>query len=184
MGQQGISFEVGLPLTPELEQDPVKAAELQRIINGIYNVAAMLDYYTGNAPVSVATSKKFTVASSIRSSTLDVLHGYAQEDIPAGAAVYTRKVGDDLHVFKATASSAGTFATGFLVTDGGVTSGSFCAVNIGGGLIPYIAGLSEGVVYYLSDTPGFITNVGGSAISQKLGYAVGPTSFYFIPNPP
>lgn len=185
--KQSLSFELGLPVTVEMSTDPIMAAELQRILNSVNKLASVVDAYSGNAPLADSVAAQFTASSSCRSQKLDVVYGYAQADIPAGSAVYTRMSGDDRLVYLASAAAANTFATGFCVSDAGVKAGSLCATCLSGGLIPYIGGLSEGVVYFLSSTPGQIISNSpdaGAVITQRLGYAIGATHFYFIPATP
>lgn len=180
-----LSMQLGLPQVPEyVRDDPLLFAEFQRIINGINNLAAVVDAYTGRAPLTVAAKNGFNIGASTRSQYLDVLYAVAQEDLPAGSAVYLRyDAGEKRHnVWKATAADPAKFCQGFVVTDGGVVSGSVCAVQLSPGLVPFIGGLTEGITYYLSDTAGSISNLPG-ANTQKLGYALGPTYFYFTPNP-
>jgi hypothetical protein len=180
-----LSMQLGVPTVPEyVRDDPQLFSELQRILNGINNLAAVVDAYTGRAPLTSAAKSGFTIGASTRSQYLDVLYAVAQENLPAGSAVYLRyDSGEKLHkVWKATATDPTKFCQGFVVTDGGVASGSYCAVQLSVGLVPFIGGLTEGITYYLSDTAGSIGNLPGTNL-QKVGYALGPTYFYFIPNP-
>lgn len=180
-----LSIDLGIPQTPEFAGDPMTFLEFQRIYNAINNLAGYLDEYTGRAPLTTSVRAGYAPLSGMRNQYLDVPYGYAQEDIQAGSACYTRwdATNGRLLVSKASASAADTFCTCFCVTDGGVTTGSLVAVQFSGGVIPYIGSLIEGQTYYLSNTPGVISNVPGTVV-QKLGYAIKSNYFYFCPNPP
>lgn len=178
-----LSFQLNLPKVPEYTTDPLQAAELQRIINAINIVANTLDTYTGRAPLSTDATAQFSVFSTIRSQYSDVVYGFATVDLPAGCAVHLTANGDTFDVAKASALAASTCCHGFVMNEQGVKAGSLCTVNIGGGLVPLIAGLVEHTTYYLSDTPGVI-NTSPGTVPQKLGYALGSTKFYFVPSVP
>ena len=180
-----LSIQLGIPQVPEyVKDDPQLYAELQRILNGLNNLALAVDAYTGRQPLTVAAKQGFKIGAATRSQYLDVIYATAQVNMPAGAAVYLRINGDGLHdAYLATASEPAKFCHGIVVTDGGVAAGSLVAVQLGQGLVPYIGGLTEGQTYYLANTDGAISNVPGTTV-QRLGYALGPSYFYFIPNPP
>lgn len=181
--QLQLSFQLNLPKTPEYTTDPLQAAELQRIINSINIVANTLDTYTGRAPLSSDVASGLSVFSTLRSRYVDVVYGYADTDLPAGSAVHLTSNGDSYSVSLASAALSTTCCHGFIMNEQGVKAGSLCTVNIGGGLVPLIAGLVEHTTYYLSDTPGVINTAAGT-VPQKLGYALGSTKFYFIPSVP
>ena len=180
-----LSIQLGIPQVPEyVKDDPQLYAELQRILNGLNNLALAVDAYTGRQPLTVAAKQGFKIGAATRSQYLDVIYATATVNMPAGAAVYLRIDGDGLHdAYLATASDPAKFCHGIVVTDGGVAAGSLVAVQLGQGLVPYIGGLTEGQTYYLANTAGAISNVPGTMV-QRLGYALGPSYFYFIPNPP
>jgi len=182
---QALSVDLGIPQVPDfVTNDPVMFAEFQRMYNAINNLAYTLDAYSGRAPLTEAIKRQYEVGTLTRSQYLDVIYAQATVNIPAGAAVYTRwNAGAERYdAYLAHASGPTTFCTGFCATDGGVIAGSLCAVQWSAGIVPYIGGLTEGQIYYLSDTPGTISNAPGT-YTQPLGYAVAPTYFYFTPNP-
>lgn len=182
---RSLSWDLGIPSVPEYSKDdPLLFFELQRIYNALNNLAGTLDLYSGRAPSIELAKTASNIFAATRSQYLDVVMAKAMVDIPAGAATYTRYNATDkiFEAYLASASSASTACTSFCVTDGGVTAGSYCSVQYSGGLVPFIAGMTEGVTYYLSNTPGTISNAPGT-YTQKLGYAIGPVYFYFIPNP-
>lgn len=184
--KRALSLDLGIPQVPEYagKEDPLLFLELQRIYNGLNNLAFYLDAYTGRAPLTVAVQAGFDLYKTTRAQYLDVIYAKASVDIPAGSACYTRynATTQEFTASLASATAADTFCTGFCVSDGGVQTGSLCAIQLGCGLVPYIGALTEGTTYYLSDTPGVISSGPGTNV-QKLGYALGPVYFYFTPNP-
>ena len=184
--KRALSLDLGIPQVPEYagKEDPLLFFELQRIYNGLNNLAFYLDAYTGRAPLTVAAQAGFDLYKTTRGQYLDVIYATASVDIPAGAACYTRynAVTEEFTAHLASAVDPTTFCTGFCVSEGGVVAGSLCAIQLGTGLVPFIGSLSEGATYYLSDTPGLISS-GPGTHAQKLGYALGPVYFYFTPNP-
>lgn len=184
VGRHSLSIDLGLPIVPDIVQDPAMAAELQRIINAINAVASAVDSYTGRAPLSTDVAAQLSVGSTVRSSYLDIVYGTAAEDLPAGVAAHVLydATTEGYTVSKADAAT-NKLCHGFVVIDGGVKAGSLVSVNIGGGLIPYIAGLTPGIAYYAAAN-GAISNVPTSTMVQPVGWALAPTILYFIPQMP
>lgn len=183
-----LSVDLGIPQTPDNTTDPMMYAEFMRVYNSVRAVASALDSYTGNSKAPLADMIAKDNGEFFRLRQMDCIYATVSMDLPAGAAVHcwydaTNKKWD---VQLATATNAALFCNGFCVTDKGVTAGSIAKINMGGGLIPYIGSLVDGTTYYLSETPGYISasaTGSGRVITQKLGYAIGPTYFYFTPNP-
>jgi hypothetical protein len=71
---------------------------------------------------------------------------------------------------------------GFVYQNGGAQAGSIVPIAIGGGLIPYIAGITAGYYYWLG-TSGNLTIVQPTTgYIQCLGFGLSSTDFYFIPS--
>ena len=105
----------------------------------------------------------------------------ASESLSAGDVVNIWSSGGDFRVRKADATAAGKEANGFVLSS--VASGNNANVYLEG-TITGLSGITPGR-YYLSTTPGQITNVppsGSGNVVQHVGSALGGSEITFEPS--
>ena len=193
--KQGLSFDLGIPSTPDFVTDPLQASEFQRIYNSLNNLAFAMDAATGRniSTLSYQQQTQQTVGQSFRLQNQDVFYAVANVNTPAGAPCCTRLSGTVYTAFLSQAVWTGSppnapFATCICVTDGGVVAGQVGAFCFSGGITPFVGSIAEGFTYYLSSTtPGGIVDAPPTAAGtfvQPLGFALDLGRFYAkISNP-
>lgn len=108
----------------------------------------------------------------------------ADVNIPVCGLVYIKSTGN---VALADATAEGKEALGVVLT--ATTAGQMAKVNLVGSLITGFTGLTPGAFYYMSTTPGAITNFSGAPtvagnVLMKVGTAINANSLVFSPEIP
>ena len=173
------SINLGLPNLPD-PPDPAFMAEFIRIYNAMRNLAVAVDSYTGALPAEPDTYSQTPAQNTILVQNMQRF--YVKFDFTAtyGKTVYIYNNAGVTTAGASDATIAGRQMRGWCNTIAGVTSGNFGEVVLGG-LCTAIAGLTAGNVYYNGNTPGTISSTPGT-ISQKIGFAIGPTLLMVQPD--
>jgi hypothetical protein len=172
------SINLGLPNLPD-PPDPAFMSELIRIYNAIRNLAIAVDVYTGAQAAEPSVYSQTPASSTVLAQNM--YRFYVKFDFTAtyGKTIYIYDNAGVPTAGLADATVANKKMRGWCSTVAGVTAGQFGEVMLGG-LCTAIGGLTAGTVYYNGNTPGSVSSTPGT-VSQKVGYALGPT--YLIVTP-
>lgn len=181
MTVQGFSTNTGITALPEIPQDkyPEIYIDNLKLRNGIKILQGIIDTYCGALGEDPAYwGQQSNPANWNRLQNLTRTYALASENIAAGAVVNFYNNAGVLGVRNANATAAGKPAHAWSTT--AITTGNY-GEFIQQGACFLIGGLTIGTTYYLSNTNGLISN-GAGTISQKVGYAIGPSTLIFRPD--
>jgi hypothetical protein len=169
------TINTGLPNIAD-PPDPLFFAEFTRVYNAIRNLTLAIDLYTGTmAPDPTTTpASSILIQNSLRvfsTFSEDVAYGQMVNLYDSGGGVLTARL--------ASATAANLVCRGWCAEAGGVTVGNVGQIKLGG-ICTAISGLTPGDTYYLANTPGGIAVTAGT-VSQKVGFALGPTTLFTWP---
>ena len=175
-------IDLRLPANPETE-DPAMYGQLSLLYNACRQLQIGLTDYAGIGQKEVTTWSQLSPLDTIKFQNLGRIYVQAGENIVLGDIVnfYDQGAGV-LGVRKANASSGTPRpAHGYCSTIGGIPVGTFGECIAGVGLCSFITGMALGVTYYLSTTPGIITNAKPATpnLQQPVGYALGGSLLMF-----
>jgi hypothetical protein len=175
---QQFSTNLNLSVLPEIEQkkSPDVYAELLRIRNALRTLQAALDLYTGALEYDSDYWSEVYPTTTVRLQNISRLYVIASEPIAVGQAV---NFWNNAGVLTARLADAATprYARAICSTVAGIPTGEFGEVMLFGAM-DFFTGLAPGSYYYLSDTPGFVSNVPGTN-SQLLGTALSGGILFF-----
>ena len=169
------SINTGLPNIPD-PPEPEFFAEFTRVYNAIRNLTIAIDSYTGAIPAEAANFSQTPVTSSVISQNSLRVYVPFGVTIAFGQMVNLYNSGG-LTARLAAANVGGLQAHGWCSIP--ATAGSYGEIMLGG-LCRGVIGLTPGLTYYLSNTPGAISATAGT-VSQKLGYSLGASELFFQP---
>lgn len=172
------SINTGLPNIPE-PPDPAFFAEFTRIYNAIRNLTIAIDAYTGSLSAEAAYYSQTPPTTTVLTQNTQRLYVKFSEAVAYGQTINLWNNASVLGCRLASAAAAGKPMHGWCSTAGGVASGAYGEVMLGG-LCTAIGSLTIGTTYYLGNTAGAIAPTAGT-ISQKIGYAIGAN--YLIVQP-
>lgn len=172
------SVNTGLPNIPE-PKDPEDFAELARIYNAIRTLAVALDAYTGAIATEPEFQSQTPPTSTLLVQNMQRLYVKFDTDITYGKTVYLYESLGLLRAGLASAADPVKRMRGWCNTVGGVLSGDYGEVMLGG-LCTAIGGMTAGVTYYAGNTAGTIANAPGT-YSQKVGFAISSTQIFMRP---
>ena len=173
------SINTGLPNIPD-PPDPAFFAEFTRIYNAIRNLTLAVDSYTGSLPQDPDFYDETPATSTILSQNTQRLYVKFSEAATYGKAINLYNNAGVLNARLSSAAAAGKPIHAWCSTASGVTIGNYGEVMLGG-LCTAIGGLTIGQTYYAGNTAGAIAPTAGT-VSQKIGYAIGPTLLIFRPD--
>lgn len=174
--KQKASTNLGLSSIPEFSSKdyPDIYVDNLKLRNAIGVLQTALDQYTGILGLDPAYWPT-AAASQIRLGDYTPMYAIAEVTMVAGNIVNFHDVGGVLKARLADATAAGKPAHAFCAADVGI--GSFGEFTLQG-ICQNIGGLTNGVTYYQSNTPGLIA-AGAGTILQRIGFALGPSTLYF-----
>jgi len=174
------STSTGLSISPEFDQKkyPEIWADLVRIRNGIRSLQAALDTYTGQSIITPTDYESISQSQSL------LLQSQAKVYVPTSVAV---SPGQFINLYDSTGAltarladaTAPHYAHGFASISVAAAPGDYISVTLFGADF-YVAGLTLGATYYLSNTPGAAGAAPGTN-TQALGYALDTTNLWFAP---
>ena len=173
------SINTGLPNVPD-PPDPTFFAEFTRIYNAIRNLTIAIDAYTGALPQDAQYFSQTPPTSTILIQNTQRLYVKFSETAGYGSTINLWSNAGVLNARLSNASAAGKPIHAWCSTAGGVTSGNYGEVMLGG-LCTAIGGLTIGQTYYAGNTSGTIAPTAGT-VSQKIGYAIGTAMLIFKPD--
>jgi len=173
------SINTGLPNLPD-PPDPAFFAEFVRIYNAIRNIQIAVDSYTGALPQDAAYYSQTLATSTILTQNTQRLYVKFSEAATYGATINLWNNASVLNARLSSASAAGKPIHAWCSTAGGVASGAYGEVMLGG-LCTAIGGLTIGATYYAGNTAGTIAPTAGT-VPQKIGYAIGAALLIFNPD--
>lgn len=178
-------IDTRLPATPEMDPavDPATFAQISMIYNAIRQLQIGITDYAGVGQKEQSTWAQLNPLDTIRIQNMDRLYVKAGEAIPLGALVNYYDAGGGVLQVRLANASSGTPrpAHGYCSTIGGIANGSYGETIAGIGLCSFITGMAIGTTYYLSTTPGLITNAkpAGPNLQQPVGFAIGGSLLFF-----
>lgn len=177
---QALSTQLGVASTPEFSQSdyPSIYVDALRIRQALKNLQSILDTYTGALGEEPVYWNQVAPASWNRIANLNRTYAQATETIASGATVNFYNNAGTLGVRNANATAAGKPVHAWAT--GAVASGAYGEFIVQG-VCHLITGLTIGTTYYASNTAGLISATPGT-ISQKVGYALGTSTFMFRPD--
>lgn len=173
------SVNTGLPNIPD-PPDPAFFAEFTRVYNAIRNLTIALDAYTGSLPQDAAYFSQTPPTSTLLSQNTQRLYVKFSDTMSYGQTVNLWNNAGILNARLSSAAAAGKPIHAWCSTAGGVISGAYGEVMLGG-LCTAIGSLTIGQTYYAGNTAGTIAPTPGT-VSQKVGYAIGPAFLIFRPD--
>jgi len=178
-------FQLGLPELPETGSREVKPKELEQDLrfsfNAIHNLAEGIANSTGLQPLSSGYQNLANSASTIGASKQRI-YAPATVAITYGEIVNVWDNAGNVEVQLADATDATKPGHGICNTVGTCAIGDVIEIVLPNCHVGSIGGLTGGVLYYLSTTPGAIQNTAPAAsgnIVQAVGLALTATDFYF-----
>lgn len=172
------SINTGLPNIPD-PPDPKFFGEFARIYNAIRNLTIAVDAYTGALGADPEYYDQTPPTSSLLSQNSLRIYAKAGVDISYGKMIHLYDVAGVLTMELASAVDVTKPMHGWCSTPGGVLTGEWGEVRLGG-LCTSFNSLICGQTYYLSNTAGSISTTPGTS-SQKIGFGLGPTSLFVQP---
>lgn len=169
--KSGMSVNLGLPSTPEVDTIELYTS-LMQVYNAIRNVCFALDLYTGNTPIASSDLAQENFSSFLQVQKTSTVFVKLTEAVSAGHTINFHNSGG-LRARKAIVSSQPCH--GFAAMAG--AAGDTIAVSLFG-MHALVSGLTPGVTYYQSSSPGLIT---AGATAQKLGVALSANALWFSP---
>lgn len=160
-------IDLRLPQFPEIS-DPEAFKEFTNIYNALRQLAEGIATYTGTTviPPSGTADPGLTPDKTILIQNINKLSIQAIEAISAGHMVHITTGG------QARKAQIPTYpAHGFCLDASGIAAGATGIICVGRGLNTYIGGLTPGKFYWLSATPGIITNYPVDSI-ENVGTAM------------
>lgn len=173
------SINTGLPNIPD-PPDPLFFAEFTRVYNAIRNLTLAVDAYTGSLAADPSYYSQTPATQTILSQNTQRLYVLFSDTATYGQTINLYNNAGVLNARLSNASAAGKPVHAWCSTAGGVTSGNWGEVMLGG-LCTAISGLTIGQTYYAGNTAGTIAPTAGT-VSQKIGYAIGATLLIFKPD--
>lgn len=173
------SINTGLPNIPD-PPDPAFFAEFARMYNAIRNLSIAIDTYTGSLPADSSVYSQTAITDSVRAQNMVRVYVIFSELVTYGQTINFWSNAGVLTARLSNASAAGKPIHAFCSTAGGVAAGAYGEVMLNG-LCTAIGGLTPGATYYAGNTAGSIASTAGT-VSQKVGYALGASLFYFTPD--
>ena len=172
------SVNTGLPNIPD-PPDPRFFAEFTRVYNAIRNLTLALDTNTGALPQDPEFYSQTPPTQTILTQNTNRLYVKFSEAVSYGQLVNLHNVSGVLNARLSSAAVAGKQGHAWCSTVGGVASGAFGEVMLGG-LCTAISGLTPGQSYYLGNTAGTIAPTAGT-VTQLVGFALTASNLYFKP---
>jgi len=172
------TINTGLPNIPD-PPDPKFFPEFTRLYNAIRNLTIAIDSYTGALAQEPEYYSQTPATTTILLQNTNRLYVTFSENVSYGQMVNLYNVSGTLTARLASAAAAGKQAHAWCSTVGGVTSGNFAEVMLGG-LCTAISGLTPGQSYYLGNTAGTVAPTTGT-VTQIVGFALTPVNLYFKP---
>ena len=172
------SINTGLPSVPD-PADSRAFADFLRIYNAIRNITLAIDSYTGALAQEPEFYSQTPATQTILTQNTQRLYVKFSENIGYGQIVNLHNVSGILGARLASASAAGKQGHAWCSTVGGVTSGAFGEVMLGG-LCTAISGLTPGQTYFLGNTAGTIAPTPGT-VNQPVGFALTTVNLFFKP---
>ena len=197
------SLNIGLPITPELSDDPKTFAELMRVyaaartlqsgLSSVSNEATTALTAAGATSPASSTWPSITPQQSVLIGNMNKLYLPASEDIAFGElgniwnSSGTTKVRKALpYEYSTTTPTFEKICHCICTTPGGVTSGNTGRFMVMQGIIA-VTGVTPGTRYYLSTSPGHIVaatpapQVGYTIAQQCIGVGIATDILYFNP---
>lgn len=174
-------IDTGLPSQPQ-NVPPELFAEFWTIYNAIQALQRGINQYAGVIAWPPAEWSQLTPADTLLEQNARRLYIKATEDLGFGSLV---NLWNDAGVLKARLANATTSARPCFAicnTVGGILTDSYGEVSLMAGLSLGVSGLIPGTRYFLSTTPGVLTNVAPVAagnIEQAVGVALAGNLFFF-----
>lgn len=174
-------IDTGLPQQPQ-GIPPELFNEFWTIYNAIQALQRGINQYAGVIAWPQAEWSQLTPAETILAQNTHRLYTIATENLAFGALV---NLWNDSGVLKARlANATNNLKPCFAIcnTVGGISSGSYGEVLVMEGLSLGVSGLIPGARYFLSTTPGVLTNappVAVGNIEQPIGVAFSGNLFFF-----
>lgn len=184
--QNKFSTNLGLSVMPQVSQQkyPEIFLELLTLRQALKTLQGALDTYTGALSEDPQYWNQTPAYSSARIQNIARFYCTASVAISLGQLVDFTLISGTLQARLAAANipASAIYAKAFCNMPAGVAAGN-TGEFILLGVHPYFSGLTPGDTYYLSTTPGTITNIapGGGVIVQPIGYALSPTDLWFNP---
>lgn len=161
------SVNIGLDVVPT-SKDPDNSYDIAKLYAAAKILANALDLYTGAIG---AESSDYSIADTdyVLGQRTARMYRQAAVSIAAGNTV--------------SLNSSGQFVLGTVGTVVGwapvaIAAGAYGEIRLFG-LCQNIGGLTPGVAYYASSTPGFVTSTG---TAQKIGIALAASKMFFNPS--
>ena len=172
------TINTGLPNIPD-PPDPAFFPEFTRVYNAIRNLTIAIDAYTGSLAADPTYYNATPISTTVLTQNLQRVYVQFTDTIAYGQIVNLYNNGGALGARLSSASTSSP-AHAWCSTAGGVTSGNWGEVMIGG-LCSAISSLTPGATYYLGNTSGAIAPTAGT-LSQKIGFALGTNLLFFKPD--
>jgi hypothetical protein len=173
------SINTGLPNLPD-PPDPLFFAEFARVYNAIRNLTIAVDKYCGTLPADAVNYSQTPFTETVYSQNVLRLYVKFSEAVTYGQTINLAGVSGVVQARLSNATVAGRHIHGWCSTAGGVLSGAYGEVMLGG-LCTAIGGLTAGTTYYSGNTAGTISTTAGT-ISQKIGYALTASNLIMQPD--
>lgn len=180
MAGREFSFNLGLAASPET-QDPTQFSEFIKLYNACFQLAFILDLYTGGKSFPQEDWPELVPAQSQKLQNLT--RGYCKftETVVAGQLLHFINTAGALESRLANATDATKPARAFALND--VTAGEYGEYMLLGAITNF-AGLTPGTPYYLSTSAGLITAtkpVTSGNLQQPVGFALDANTLWFNP---
>jgi hypothetical protein len=175
-------IDLRLPQTPENITDPAMYGQIAGIYNSLRQLQIGITQLTGAVQQDASSWSALLPTDSILIQNTNRLYVQATEQINAGAMVNLYSNGG-AEVVARNANTAGSLQChAFCSTGAGIAPNAYGEVIILQGLCTYVNSMTPGTVYYLSGTPGVISNAKpGSGLIQAVGIALTAGILYFCP---